>query len=105
MKIDIEITKDQLYFINEMIADNLLEAHAMELKQDKSFIYMMHDISNKLLKKTIEKRDSSKPLKLSLKYYEAFTLHQFLLMYSDYEETEKRRLTRGILAIINQKIV
>lgn len=105
MKIELEITNFQLSFINEMIADNLLEPSQATSKENRSFIYLMIEVANKLLKKAIDKRGVKKVFKISLKYYEAVALHQFLLLFIDYEQTEKRRVTREILGIINQKIV
>ncbi|QSW90725.1 hypothetical protein J0383_07915 [Flavobacterium endoglycinae] len=105
MKIEFEINNYQLSFINEMIADNLLEPSKATSKENRSFIYLMIEIANKLLKKAIDKRGVKKVFKLSLKYYEAVAVHQFLLLYIDYEQTEKRRVTREIIGIINQKLV
>lgn len=105
MKIEFEITNNQLSFINEIIADNLLEPAKATSKENRSFIYLMLEVANKLLKKAIDKRGVKKAFKLSLKYYEAVALHQFLLLFIDYEQTEKRRVTREILGIINQKLV
>jgi hypothetical protein len=105
MKIEFEITNYQLTFINEMIADHLLEPSKATSKENRSFIYLMLEIANKLLKKAIDKRGVKKVFKLSLKYYEAVAVHQFLLMFIDYDKTERRRITREILSVINQKIV
>jgi hypothetical protein len=105
MKLEIEITNYQLSFINEMIADNLLEPAQATSKENKSFIYLMLEIANKLLKKAIDKRGVKKAFKLSLKFYEAVAVHQFLLVYIDYAKTEKRRVTLEIIGILNQKIV
>lgn len=104
MKIEFEITNYQLSFINEMIADNLIDPSKATTKENRSFVYLMLEIANKLLKKSIDKRGVKKVFKLSLKYYEAVAVHQFLLLYIDYEQTEKRRVTREILGIINQKL-
>lgn len=109
MKIDIKLTNYQLSFLNATIADNLSLEVNDKLKEVKSFIYLMNDVSGKLLKKAIEKRQDSKTFKISLKYYEAYALHQFLYIYidyetSDFETTERRRVTREILGILNQKL-
>jgi len=103
MKIEFEISNYQLSFLNEMIADNLLLPSQATSRENRSFIYLMTEIANKLLKKAIDKRGVLKVFKLSLKYYEAVAVYQFLLLYIDYEQTEKRRITRQILGIINQK--
>jgi hypothetical protein len=105
VKIEFEITNYQLSFINEMIADNLLEPSQATSKENRSFIYLMLEIANKLLKKAIDKRGLKKAFKLTLKFYEAVAIYQFLLLYIDYDLTEKRRVTRQILAVINQKLV
>ncbi|MEO6176798.1 MAG: hypothetical protein ABIP27_16725 [Flavobacterium circumlabens] len=105
MKIEFKITNHHLSSINEIIADNLLEPHTATTKENRAFIYLMLEVSNKLLKKAIDKKAHKTAFKLSLKYYEALALHQFLLMFIDYGKTEKRRLTRELIGIINQKIV
>lgn len=106
MKIELKITNHQVLYINEMIADNLIDPNMARTKEEKSFVYLMHDISNKLLKRTIENRDNSKAFKLSLKYYEAFAFHEFLLRFDfEYNSLERIRVTRQILGIINQKLV
>ena len=105
MKIEFEITNNQLSFLNGAIAANLVDPVQATSKENKSFIYLMFDIANKLLKKAIDKRGVKKAFKLSLKFYEAVAVHQFLLIYIDYGTREERRVTREILAIINQKIV
>lgn len=106
MKIEFEITNYKLSFINEMIADKLLDPYMGAMKEEKAFLYLMQEVSTKLLKKTLAKRSDKKAFKLSLKYYEATALHQFLLRFIDYDEkSERRRVTREILGIINQKLV
>lgn len=109
MKLELKLTNYQLSFLNATIADNLSIDVEGKLKEHKSFIYLMNDVAGKLLKKAIEKRQASKSFKIALKYYEAFALHQFLYMYipyeiSDFETTERRRITREILGILNQKL-
>lgn len=106
MKIEFEITNNQLSFLNEAIAYHLVDPVQATSKENKSFIYLMFDIANKLLKKSIDKRGIKKAFKLTLKFYEAVAVHQFLLIYIDQGTSrEQKRVTREILAIINQKIV
>jgi methyltransferase-like protein len=104
MKIAIKTSNYHLSFINEMIADNLPAEQKGFKKEDKSLFYLMNEIAAKLLKKAIDKKGTSKPFTITLKYYEAFTLHKFILIYMDYEEGEKKRVTREILGTINQKL-
>lgn len=103
-KIEIELSNYQLSFLNEMIADNILNNPHGLPKEAKAKFYLITDIAGKLLKKAIDKKEALKPFKIALKYYEAFALHQFLLVFIDYEKTEKRRVTRGILGELNQKL-
>lgn len=105
MKIDIEISNYQLSFLNEMIAENLLEPAQATSTENRSFIYLMYEVASKLLKKTIDKRGIKKTFKLSLKYYEAVALHQFGLLYLDRNFTERGIAIREVLGLINQKIV
>ncbi|MRX40383.1 hypothetical protein GJU43_13935 [Flavobacterium sp. LC2016-23] len=104
MKVELKFTNYQLSFLNAFIADNLPASVHGEMKDRKSFIFLMNDVSCKLLKKAIEKRQEAKAFKISLKYYEAFALHQFLYLYMDYDNTERYNVTREILGVINQKL-
>ncbi|QEE51059.1 hypothetical protein FUA48_16185 [Flavobacterium alkalisoli] len=104
MKLKIELSIFQLAIINELIADNLPIMSRGLLKSEKSAFYLMSQVADKLLKKAIDKRVSDKKFKISLQYYEAFALHQFLLTFIDYTETDNRRITRDIIGIINQKL-
>ncbi len=104
MKVELKISNYQLIFLNEMIADNTPDnPHGLN-KDAKAGFYLITEIAGKLLKKAIDKKGVLKPFKIALKYYEAFALHQFLLTFIDYEKTEKRRVTREILGLLNQKL-
>lgn len=105
MKIEILVTNNELSFLNELISDNLPTLKAGVLsKETKASFYLLSEIESKLLRKALEKKEILKPFKLTLKFYEAYALHQFLLIYIENELTEKRRVTRNILGLINKKL-
>lgn len=104
MKINLKLSYYQLAYLNELIADNIRLLSAGNTKADKSFYYHMSDIAAKLLKKAIDKIGADDKFHIKLKYYEAYAIHQFLYVFIDYAETEKRRVTREILGEINQEI-
>lgn len=104
MKIDLEITYNQLLFLNDFMGTNLPLEFATSDKRVKSLLYLTTEVAQKLLKKTIDKMGIKKPFKLSLKYYEAYALHQFILTFMYYEPSESKRVTREILGILNQKL-
>ena len=105
MKVALEITYYQLQFLNEFMANNLPLQIVNQEKQVKSLFYLITEIANKSLKTAIDKKGVSKPFKLTLKYYEAYALYQFLLTFMDYEVGENKRVTREILGKINKKLV
>lgn len=105
MKIELQITYNQLLFLNEFIAINLPTQFVNKDKQVKSLLYLITELAQKLLKKQVDKIGVKTPFKISLKYYEAYALHQFILTFMEYEPSERRRVTRKILGEINQKLV
>lgn len=104
MKIELKLSTSHLSFVNQMIADNLPLMAAGTTKGDKSAFSLMSEIADKLLKKAIDKRHTDTEFKVTLKYYQAYALHQFIHIFIEYEKTEKRRLTREVLGILNQKL-
>lgn len=104
MKIQLQLTLDDLVFINAFIGNNLTKKEQCTSKESLSNFYMIIELLKKLLKKMLDKQEVKKPFLITIKYYEAFTLHQFLLIHIDYQESENRRMTRKILAALNQKL-
>lgn len=104
MKIQFAISIYQLAFVNETLADFLNGNINSHPKAVKASYCLLMEVAEKVLKKGIDNRLALKPFKMTLKYYQAYYLHQFLLTHIDNEQTEKRRVIREVLAILNQKL-
>lgn len=97
--IDFKITKEQLQEVNEcFIGIHLPLFGAREYRIAKSILDVL---SIKLLKKTVNKHDASKPFKISLEYYEAHYLEQLLIHCNKlYYSNERQK----IVDILNQQL-
>lgn len=73
-KIKINISADGLQILVDLIGYNLNFEGSLSIQQ-KLVLSIITELSQKLEKKLIDKRNIKKKFRISLKYYEAYALH------------------------------
>lgn len=104
MNIDIKISFNQLTYINDCFAE--METQISSDRAARISHNILVNIHKKLLKKTISKIGSKDKFKLSLEYYEAHFLEQYLIhkikYVSKYEVAHNS--IQSIINDLNQKL-
>lgn len=77
MSIEVKVTLNQLSYINDCFAE--LEKPALINRDSRVAENILQNLYKKLLKKTISKIGTTDKFKLSLEYYEAHFLEQYLI--------------------------
>ncbi|MFA7448787.1 MAG: hypothetical protein WCY77_10145 [Weeksellaceae bacterium] len=61
--------------------------HSTNVPEQKALLSIIQDLSKKLLKKEIDKRETTKKFKISFKYHEAYALEKYCReMYFSFQE-------------------
>ena len=98
MTVEIKITFNQLSYMNDCFAE--METTKESRRETKITQNILQNLHKKLLKKTISKIGTVDKFKLTLEYYEAHFLEQYL-MYCMKQISKYEHIHNSIQSIIN----